>query len=104
MKEMDPEVLAEIKRMEAEQRTDDPRYMQLLQPHYERHTLRLPSAQWPEPVVRSFSNINPKVYVPMQGPSELGASGILLARDRTEDLDSITVPTLVIGAKYDTMK
>ncbi|MDQ2702994.1 MAG: proline iminopeptidase-family hydrolase [Pseudomonadota bacterium] len=103
MKEMDPEALAEIKRMEAEQRTGDPRYMQLLQPHYERHTLRLPSAQWPEPVLRSFSHINPEVYVPMQGPSELGASGVILDWDRTGDLEKITVPTLVIGAKHDTM-
>ena len=39
----------------------------------------------------------------MQGPSELGASGKLLHWDRTPDLASITVPTLVIGARYDTM-
>jgi proline iminopeptidase len=39
----------------------------------------------------------------MQGPSELGASGILLDWDRTDDLKKIAVPTLVIGARYDTM-
>jgi proline iminopeptidase len=39
----------------------------------------------------------------MQGPSEMGASGILLNWDRTKDLKDITVPTLVIGATYDTM-
>src|SRR5690606_37393974 len=54
-------------------------------------------------VVRSFAHINPEVYVPMQGPSELGASGILVDWDRTGDLSRITVPTLVIGAQYDTM-
>jgi proline iminopeptidase len=39
----------------------------------------------------------------MQGPSELGASGKLLEWDRTADLSRIEVPTLVIGAQYDTM-
>jgi proline iminopeptidase len=41
--------------------------------------------------------------VPLQGPSELGASGKLEHWDRTKDLAKITVPTLVIGARYDTM-
>lgn len=39
----------------------------------------------------------------MQGPSELGASGKLEKWDRTAHLNKITVPTLSIGAKYDTM-
>jgi proline iminopeptidase len=39
----------------------------------------------------------------MQGPSELGASGVLADWDRTEDLARIDVPTLVIGAEHDTM-
>jgi proline iminopeptidase len=47
--------------------------------------------------------MNPDVYIPMQGPSELGASGKLVEWDRTGDLDEISVPTLVIGARHDTM-
>ncbi len=39
----------------------------------------------------------------MQGPSEMGASGLLEKWDRTADLAKITVPTLTIGARYDTM-
>ena len=39
----------------------------------------------------------------MQGPSEPGASGRLLNWDRTADIASINTPTLVIGAKHDTM-
>jgi proline iminopeptidase len=65
--------------------------------------LRMPEAQWPEPVTRSFSHINQQIYTLMQGPSELGASGRLLNWDRSKDLHRITVPTLVIGAQYDTM-
>jgi proline iminopeptidase len=43
------------------------------------------------------------VYIPMQGPSELSASGKLERWDRTADLPKIAVPTLAIGARYDTM-
>src|SRR6185295_17679744 len=75
----------------------------LMEHHYAQHILRLPPAEWPNPVTRAFAHINQAVYVPMQGPSELGASGKLLHWDRTADLAKITVPTLVIGARYDTM-
>jgi ketosteroid isomerase-like protein len=63
----------------------------------------MPAAQWPDPVQRAFKHTNAKIYVPMQGPSELGASGKLEKWDRTADLAKITVPTLVIGARHDTM-
>jgi proline iminopeptidase len=104
MPAMDPKQLAEVQKLEAEHRTDDPRYMAILGPlHYEQHVLRMPEAQWPEPVTRSFGHINQQIYTLMQGPSELGASGRLLNWDRSKDLHRITVPTLVIGAQYDTM-
>jgi proline iminopeptidase len=103
MPAMDQEVLAEIQRLEAAGDTETPRYMELLTDHYHQHVLRLPDDQWPDPVHRSFAHVNRSIYVPMQGPSELGASGILTNWDRTNDLESIEVPTLVIGATYDTM-
>jgi proline iminopeptidase len=104
MPAMDQKVLAEIKQIEASGKYDDPRYMELLMPaHYTQHILRMPADQWPEPVNRSFKHLNPKIYIPMQGPSELGASGKLANWDRTGDLGKIAVPTLVIGAQHDTM-
>jgi proline iminopeptidase len=104
MPAMDQAALAEIRRFEETGRTDDPRFMGLLMPqHYEKHILRMPAAEWPDPVKRAFKHLNPSVYVPMQGPSELAAGGKLAAWDRTADLGKISVPTLVIGAKYDTM-
>jgi len=104
MADMDPEVLAEIKAIEANDDFDNPRYMELLMKHhYVDHVLRMPAEQWPDPVNRAFDHINPQVYVLMQGPSELGASGRLDQWDRSSDLDQIHVPTLVIGAQYDTM-
>lgn len=104
MPAMDQTVLAEIKMLEASGKTEEPRYMELLTPsHYEQHLLRMPAAQWPDPVNRAFKHLNRAIYVPMQGPSELGASGKLLHWDRVNDLGRIAVPTLVIGARYDTM-
>jgi len=100
----DPATIAEIKALEAAGDTDNPRYDELLmREHYVRHVLRLPAEEWPEPVVRSFSRINKSIYVPLQGPSELGGSGLLSDWDRLDDLHRIEAPTLVIGAAHDTM-
>lgn len=104
MPAMDQAVLGEIKQLEAAGKYSDPRYMELLIPHhYVHHFLRMPADQWPDPVNRAFKHLNQAIYIPMQGPSELGASGRLLNWDRTADLGKIAVPTLTIGGRYDTM-
>jgi proline iminopeptidase len=101
---MDPDVLAEVEALEAAEDYDNPRYMELLIPHhYELHVLRMPFAEWPDPALRGIGHVNPSIYVPMQGPSELGAGGKLVNWDRTADLPQIEVPTLTIGAGHDTM-
>jgi len=106
MPEMDAAALAEIKALEASGAITDPRYMELLnEQHYVHHVLRMPVADWPDPVQRGFAHINPAIYVSMQGPSELGisADAKLAHWDRTADLASIEVPALTIGARHDTM-
>jgi proline iminopeptidase len=104
MSTMDPEVLAEIQGFETANETQNPRYMELLaEHHYQYHVLRMPVDEWPDPVNRTFKHMNPAIYVSMQGPSELGASGKLEFWDRTADLKKILAPTLVIGAQHDTM-
>jgi proline iminopeptidase len=104
MPAMDQAALSEIKRLEAAHQTDDPQYTELLmEHHYVNHVLRMPPNEWPDSVTRAFDHINPSIYVPMQGPSELGASGKLANWDRTGDLHRIEVPTLMIGAQHDTM-
>ncbi len=103
---MDQSALREIEALEAAGEIEDPRYMELLnEHHYRHHVLRLPLEEWPNPVERAFAAINPSVYVSMQGPSELGISqdAKLAQWSRLEDLGSIDVPALVIGARHDTM-
>lgn len=103
-KQMEATVLAEIKKIEAEKDFSNPRYMELLIPNfYEKHVLRFPAKDWPEPVNRSFAKMNQSLYVTMQGPSEFGISGKLEQWDRTNDLKNISIPSLVIGAAHDTM-
>lgn len=101
-KQMDPNVVAEIKAIEAKKDFKNPRYEELLIPNfYNQHICRL--VPWPEPVSRSFSKINNGIYVLMQGPSEFGASGRLEHWDIKARLKEIAVPALMIGARYDTM-
>ena len=101
-KQMPPEVLKEIRDLEAKKQFGNPRYMELLIPHfYNKHICRLP--EWPEPVNRSFHHINSTIYTMMQGPSEFGISGRLANWDIRDRLKEIKVPTLMIGARHDTM-
>jgi proline iminopeptidase len=101
-KQMEPSVLAEIRAIEAAGDFGNPRYMDLLLPnYYAQHICRLP--EWPDAVNRAFAGLNQEIYALMQGPSEFGISGRLEKWDRRADLGRIEVPTLVIGAKHDTM-
>ena len=105
MPAMDQKGLTRILLLEQQKKFEDPEYEDLLMKYYyTEHILRMPAEQWPDPVNRAFAKINRKIYVPMQGPSEMGASGKLEKWDRTGDLPKITVPTLAIGARYDTME
>jgi proline iminopeptidase len=97
---LDPAIVAEVRALPP----DDPRQEELLMnEHYVKHVLRMPVEDWPEPVTRSFERTNKDIYIPMQGPSELGVTGALANWDRFEDLARIAAPTLVIGAQHDTM-
>lgn len=101
-KQMDPDVLAEIRAIEARKDFSNPRYMELLLPHfYKKHICRL--TDWPDGFNRSMKHVNPEIYVLMQGPSEFGISGRLEKWDIKHRLREINVPTLMIGAQHDTM-
>ena len=101
-KQMKPEVLAEIRSLEAKKDFNNPRYMELLIPnYYQQHLCRL--KDWPDGLNRASKHVNNEIYTMMQGPSEFGISGRLAKWDIKKRLPEITIPTLMIGAKYDTM-
>lgn len=101
-KQIDPNVLKEIKAIEAKKDFNNPRYDELLFPNfYAQHVCRL--AEWPDPLMRSLRDYNKAIYTQMQGPSEFGLSGNLANWDVKDRLKEIRIPTLMIGAKHDTM-
>ena len=101
-KQMPKNVLAQIEALEAKKAYDDPKYQALLDKYfYPEHLMRL--KDYPEPAYRGYNHCNTTVYTQMQGPSEFRGAGNLLHWDRSADLPKIKVPTLTIGAKYDTM-
>ncbi len=100
--QLDPKVLAEVKELESKGQYDNPRYMELLIPNfYHQHMCRLD--EWPDGVNRTMKHVNYEIYLMMQGPSEFGASGRLVNWDIRDRLKEIAVPTLMVGAKHDTM-
>jgi len=104
--QLDPEVLAEIRELEAKEDYTNPRYLELIyNNYYPEHVLRKPLEEYPEPMVRSSNNVNGDLYVAMQGPSEFGIVGdaILKDWDRKDALSSIEIPFLSIGGAHDTM-
>ncbi|MXO07067.1 proline iminopeptidase-family hydrolase [Flavobacterium sp. HBTb2-11-1] len=101
-KQMKPEILKEIRNLEAKKDFSNPRYMELLIPNfYQEHLCRL--KEWPDGLNRASKHVNSEIYTLMQGPSEFGISGRLAKWDIKNRLHEITIPTLMIGAKYDTM-
>lgn len=101
-KQMDTAVLAEIRTIESNKDFSNPRYMELLLPNfYKKHLCRL--EEWPDGFNRTMKHVNGTVYSLMQGPSEFGIGGRLATWDIKARLNEIKVPTLMIGAKHDTM-
>lgn len=101
-KQMPPEVLDTIRKIEEKGDFDNPKYMELLMTYfYSKHLLRLPPEFWQQ--FKTPETFNQELYVTMQGPSEFGIAGKLANWDVSKELKNIKVPTLVIGATYDTM-
>lgn len=100
--EMRPSLIDSLEVYEKRNDFMNPEYQALVfENYYKKHLCRL--EDWPDPINRSFKHVNQKVYEYMQGPSEFVPGGILQKWDRWDELKQLTVPTLTVGAKYDTM-
>ena len=103
---MDKKVYTEIMALEKNNDFANARYSELLfENYYTEHILRKPQKDWPESITRCFKHINNEVYVSMQGFSEFGITGDAYIKnwDVSTRLKELTIPTLTIGAKHDTM-
>lgn len=103
-KQLDSQVLKEIRDIEAKNDFSNPKYMELLMNHfYTKHILRMDIEKWPNAVNRAFSKLNHSLYTIMQGPSEFGISGKLENWSATSKLGELRMPVLFIGSEFDTM-
>ena len=97
------DAVAKFDKYEAAGDYHNPEYQQLvLDVYYKKHVCRL--EDWPEPIWRTFKHLNQEVYEYMQGPSEFVPGGILKGWSVWDRLGELRVPTLTVGAKYDTMR
>jgi proline iminopeptidase len=91
-----------MQRYEAAGEFEAPEYTALLDESlYKEHIIRLD--KMPTSVARAFAHFNPAVYNTMQGPNEFVVTGTFKDWDRWDDLHNITVPTLLVVGRHDSM-
>ena len=90
-----------INQMEAAGQTNNPRYLYWMQTYNDNHMCRvIPN---PDPMKRGFDHGNNAISTVLLGSSNLFISGRLANWSINNRLHEITVPTLMVGAKYDFM-
>lgn len=100
--ELPQKILKELEAYETSQSTDQPGYQQrLFEEFYAKYICRLDP--WPEPLLRSVRHFNKSISDAIFGPDEFSVSGNCQQWDRWNSLNKIAVPTLLIGAHYDTI-
>lgn len=96
------DVIKELEQYEEKKEYDHPEYNRLLDEYLNnKHICRV--HPWPDAAQRGFSNLNQQVYETLHGPNEFLVTGNYKDWNRWDDLHKIQVPTLVLGAKYDSM-
>jgi proline iminopeptidase len=97
-----PDVLATMEKYEKTGNYEAAEYQELIMNVlYSKHICRLDP--WPDPLTRSFKHANLQIYNTMQGPNEFVVTGNFKDWSAWERLNTVKTPTLVIGAKFDTM-
>jgi proline iminopeptidase len=99
---LDPVSRARLSAMELKGAFDSAEYQQIvMRMLYPKMLCRLDP--WPEPLLRSFRNLNGQIYQTMQGKSEFLVTGNLKHWERWNRLLKIRTKTLTIGAVHDEM-
>lgn len=81
---------------------DSPEYQAAMMEFYKRYLAR--RQPWSAEIEKAFAELNPDVYVYMQGPSEFTITGTIKDYDVTGRLKDITVPTLFTAGEYDEVR
>jgi len=88
-----------IARHEAAGTYEAPEYHEATMEYYKRYLAR--RQPWSADIEQTFAQLNPAIYVYMNGPSEFSLTGTLKGYDATPRLKEINVPTLFTGGQYD---
>ncbi|MEN6617205.1 MAG: proline iminopeptidase-family hydrolase [Syntrophorhabdus sp.] len=88
-----------IRRHQKDGTTDTKEYEDAVAEYLKLHLCRL--APWPEDLMRSFDNSNPRIYKIMWGPSEFYPTGNLKTYERIDRLGEIDIPTFFTAGRYD---
>jgi proline iminopeptidase len=100
--QLPPRVLEQLEACERSGSESNPEYEKLLFEHiYKHYICRLDP--WPEPLLRTMRHYNKKVCDEIFGANEFVVTGNCKHWNRWDDLAKIDLPTLVIGARYDTI-
>jgi len=71
--------------------------------HLPVHVYRHPFSEWPAKIMATFQTRNLSMYFPACGKHPITVKGYLDDWDRSNELKSIKIPTLTVGARFDTM-
>jgi len=93
------EVRRVIRQHEEDGFTACPEYQAAILGFYRQHVCRI--RPWPAGLERSFADAGYAVYNTMNGPSEFTVTGTLKTWDIMDRLPEISIPTLLVGGRYD---
>ncbi len=100
--QMRPSLIDSLKFYEDKEDFANPDYLNLVvEEYYRSHICRM--NPFPDGFQRSMEHVNGHIYELMQGPSEFVPGGRLANWDIMDELKNIEIPTLMIGAAFDTM-
>ncbi|HUI23215.1 MAG TPA: proline iminopeptidase-family hydrolase [Nitrososphaerales archaeon] len=88
-----------LSKHESEGDYENPEYLGAVMVFYKKHLCRLDP--WPKEVTYSLDHISKPVYGTMNGPNEFTIIGNTRYWDVTDKLKAISVPTLVLGGRFD---
>jgi len=95
-----PDFLQLIEKHETAGTTSDQQYQDAVELFSDNFACRI--QPWPTNIIDSCQAMSTDVYFHMWGPSEFTVTGNLQNVDLTENLSTITIPTLLTCGRYDT--
>lgn len=99
LRTMPDSVQTAITRHEAAGTFQSPEYQAAMAAFYQRHLAR--RQPWSPDLDSTLAQLNPAIYVYMQGPSEFTITGTLKDYDQTARLGELRVPTLFTAGQFD---